>query len=215
MEKKALLLLSDGLDSPVAAYLMIKKGFFPIYITFLTTKAHRDQMEKKTYSIAQKLSIFSEKPVKHYFIPHSTNLHQIILKCPRKLTCILCKRLMFRIVEEIGKKEGINLIITGDILGEQASQTLSNLYSYNDLFHRFIKITPLIGLNKLEIINKNKEIGLYDICSKKIDSCQNYPQYPETNAKIREIINAEKRLNLKDMISKSLENMKCLTISNK
>lgn len=213
MKKKAIILLSDGLDSPVAAYLMMKKGFLPVFITFLTTQVHSKQMVKKVINIVKKLSRFSDYTIKLLFIPHTDNLKQIIKICPRKLTCILCKRLMFRIAKEIGIKEETNLIVTGDILGEQASQTLANLYSYNDIFKGFIKISPLIGLNKLKIVNINKKIGVYDISSKKIQSCQNFPQYPETNAKLLEIEKAEKKLKLKKMIADTLENVKTIIVS--
>jgi len=212
MKKKAIILLSDGLDSPVAAYLMMKKGFLPVFITFLTSQVDRKQMKEKVINIVKKLSKFSDNAIKLFFIPHTDNLKQIIKNCPRKLTCILCKRLMYRIAKEIGENEEINQIVTGDILGEQASQTLANLYSYNDIFKGFIKLCPLIGLNKLNIININKKIGVYEISSKKIQSCQSFPQYPETNAKLSEIEKAEKNLNLNKLILVSLENKKSLII---
>jgi thiamine biosynthesis protein ThiI len=213
MKKKAIILLSDGLDSPVAAYLMMKKGFLPVFITFLTTQVYSKQMKEKVVNIVKKLSRFSDNETKLVFIPHTYNLKQIIKNCPRKLTCILCKRLMYRIAEEIGKKESTNLIVTGDILGEQASQTLANLYSYNDLFNGFIKLSPLIGLNKLNIVNLNKQIGVYEVSSEKIQSCQNFPQYPETNAKLSEIKKAEKNLDLNKLVSVSLKNIESLILS--
>ncbi|MFO7796865.1 MAG: hypothetical protein ACQERB_09665 [Promethearchaeati archaeon] len=210
MNKRIISLLSDGFDSPVASYLMIKMGFTPIFVSFITTSKLDMEMMRKIKKIVKKLSDYTNDQLKLFIIPHTSNLEIFKTKCPRKLTCILCKRLMFRIAFKVAKMEGTNLILTGDILGEQASQTLSNLYSYNEIFTNFIKLSPLIGLNKQQIINLNKKIGLYDISSYKIQSCQYFPQYPETNAKEKEIENTEKLLNLSQLISNSLENVKIL-----
>ncbi|TXT66526.1 MAG: hypothetical protein BAJALOKI1v1_280025 [Promethearchaeota archaeon] len=212
MNKKVIILLSDGLDSPVASYQMMKKGFMPVFVTFITTNQYATQMEKKVLTIVHQLIKDFTLPAKLYFIPHNNNLTQIISTCPRKLTCILCKRLMYRIALALGSREGTNIIITGDILGEQASQTLSNLRAYSDLFKGSIKLSPLIGLNKLDIIHRNKDIGVYDIASQKLQSCLNYPQYPETHAKLKEVEDAEKKLDLKRIISKSLETSKKIEI---
>jgi thiamine biosynthesis protein ThiI len=118
--------------------------------------------------------------------------------------------MMLRIACYLADKEQTKLILTGDILGEQASQTLSNLYSYNEILKNYIKLMPLIGLNKLDVININKNIGLYRISSNKINSCQYYPQYPETNVKKKEIKRAENKLNLSQILENSLKNAQIL-----
>jgi len=208
--KKVICLLSDGLDSPVASYMMIKKGFIPIFLNFLTSTSSSKKMREKIVKIAKELSSFSNYKTKLYIISHTSNLEVLKRECPRKLTCVLCKRLMFRFAKEIGKREKSNFIITGDILGEQASQTLGNLFSYQNLFKNFVKISPLIGFNKKDVIDLNKKIGLYDLCSEKIASCDYNPQYPETNAKIHEVLSAEKGYNPKNLILKSLEKTELL-----
>lgn len=210
MNKKLVSLLSDGFDSPVAAYLMMKRGFKPIFLTFITTNQQNKEMITKIEKILKKLSNFADQELKLYLISHTSNLEIFKTKCSRKLTCILCKRVMLRIAAKLAAEEETNIILTGDILGEQASQTLSNLYSYNNVLDKNIKLTPLIGLNKLDIINLNKKIGLYQICSDKISSCNYYPQYPETNVKKNDIKRAEKKLNLSKMIKKSIEKAKIL-----
>lgn len=212
MTRKIISLLSDGLDSPVAAYLMMEKGFVPIFLTFITTKTQYQQMESKICKIVERLKKFTTHQLKLYFIPHTKTLNRIIKKCPRKLTCILCKRLMYRIAMRIGDKEGTNLVLTGDILGEQASQTLSNLHSYHSLFEGYIKISPLIGMNKLDVTKINKEIGVYEICSQKLQSCQFFPQFPETNAKKPEINHAETLIDVNELIKASLDNAKVKNI---
>ncbi|MEJ2279437.1 MAG: YkgJ family cysteine cluster protein [Candidatus Lokiarchaeota archaeon] len=145
-------------DKMVASYMMIKKGYTPIFLSFVTSSTNTDLMRKKLIKIVKRISNFSEYKLKLYLISHIPNLEVIKRECPRKLTCVLCKRLMIRFAKTIGKKEHTNLILTGDILGEQASQTLANLFSYHNLFKNYIKISPLIGFNKMDVININKKI---------------------------------------------------------
>jgi thiamine biosynthesis protein ThiI len=203
-------LLSDGLDSPVASYMMIKQGFTPIFLSFITSNSNIEKMKDKLIEIARKLSKFSQQKTKMYIISHIPNLELIKRECSRKLTCVLCKRLMIRIAKRIGEIENTNLILTGDILGEQASQTLGNLLSYHSLFKNYIKISPLIGFNKMEVIDINKKIGLYEICSEKIASCDYNPQYPETNAKIDDVLSAENNYDFRRYLKTSLEKAKIL-----
>ena len=116
-------------------------------------------MKKKVLKIVQILKKYSTARFKLYFVKHDPNLELFKVSCERKLTCILCKRFMIRVAKQIGINENTNLIVTGDILGEQASQTLDNLYAYNDLLTDFLIIRPLIGWNKIDVIELNKEKG--------------------------------------------------------
>ena len=207
---KFISLLSGGLDSPVATYLMIKKGFLPTILSFLISDDAEHSMKKKVLLIIKVLKKFTKNEIKVYLIKHEPNLETFKSSCERKLTCVLCKRMMIRIAKEIGRIEDINLLITGDILGEQASQTLNNLYSYNDLLNEYILLRPLIGCNKLEIIKINEKVGLYDICSQSSASCHYNPQFPETHAKLAEVINAEPAIEFKDLINHSLKSAEVL-----
>lgn len=189
---------------------MIKKGYIPIFLTFLTSDDKEHSLKKKVIKIVQTLSNLANTSLKIYFINHDPNLELFKIKCERKLTCILCKRLMLRIAKEIGKFEKTRIIVTGDILGEQASQTLDNLFSYNDLLKDFIILRPLIGRDKLEIIKLNEKIGLYEITSQSSAGCKFNPQYPETHAKSKEIYEEESRLDINSFIRKSLENAEIL-----
>ena len=189
---------------------MIKKGYFPIFLTFLTSDDKEQTLKKKVMKIVQTLSSFTSTSLKVYFINHDPNLERLSKKCDRKLTCILCKRLMIRIAKEIGNFEKTNIIVTGDILGEQASQTLDNLFAYNDLLKGFIILRPLIGRDKLEIIKLNEKTGLYKITSQSSAGCKFNPQYPETHAKIKEIDEEESKLEMNSFIKNSLNNAEIL-----
>ena len=208
--KKFISLLSGGLDSPIAAYLMIKKGFTPIFLSFLTSDDLKHSMRLKVLKIIELLKKFTEEKIKIYLINHNSNLNLFKKICERKLTCILCKRLMIRIAKHIGIREDTNLIVTGDILGEQASQTLDNLYTYNDLIENFIVLRPLIGWNKQDVIDLNRKIGLYEISSQPSASCQYNPQYPETHAKSLEVLKSESKIDINNLVIQSLKNAESL-----
>jgi len=208
--RKFISLLSGGLDSPIAAYAMIKRGFTPIFLSFLTSDDYEESMKKKVKEIVKILSTFTDDKLKIYFINHDNNLEGFKQNCDRKLTCILCKRLMLRIAKQLGKIEDVNIIVTGDILGEQASQTLDNLYSYNDVIRDTIMLRPLIGCDKQEVININKQIGLYNTTSIASAGCNFNPQYPETHAKLFEVENSESKVNITKLVENSIRNAEIL-----
>jgi len=208
--KKFVSLLSGGLDSPVGAYLMTTRGFKPIFLSFLTSDDLNQSMKKKVIKLIDQLKILLNQEIKIYFINHDPNLTIFQKSCERKLTCVLCKRLMLRIATEIAKKENTKIIVTGDILGEQASQTLDNLISYNDILDGFITLRPLIGWDKIEVINLNKKLGLYEITSQKSASCQYNPKYPETHAKKKDIEKSELNVNIPQIVKESIERAEVL-----
>ncbi|MFX0026157.1 MAG: hypothetical protein ACFE8M_07060 [Candidatus Hermodarchaeota archaeon] len=208
--KKIVSLLSAGLDSPVAAYLMMKKDFHPVFLTFLTFNSQNLKVKEKIVEIVKILAKFAKTTFKIYFIPHDLTLNLLKQLCERKLTCILCKRLMIRIAIQIAEIENTNLIVTGDILGEQASQTLDNIYTYNNLIENYMIIRPLIGWNKLEVINLNKKLSLYEITSKLSISCLYNPEFPETHAKLHEIQNNESKIKIRDIVKKAISSAELL-----
>ena len=208
--RKFISLLSGGLDSPIAAYVMIKRGFTPTFLTFLTSDDYEDSLKKKVINIVKILTTFTDNKLKIYFINHDNNLEGFKQSCDRKLTCVLCKRLMLRIAKQLGKLEGTNIIVTGDILGEQASQTLDNLYSYNNIIQDFILLRPLIGCDKQEVININKQIGLYNTSSESSAGCQFNPQYPETHAKLVEVEDSELKVNISELVESSISSAEIL-----
>ena len=189
---------------------MIKRGFTPTFLTFLTSDDYEDSLKKKVIKIVNILTTFTDNKLKIYFINHDNNLEGFKQACDRKLTCVLCKRLMIRIAKQLGKLEGTNIIVTGDILGEQASQTLDNLFSYNNIIQDFILLRPLIGCDKQEVININKQIGLYNTSSESSAGCQFNPQYPETHAKLFEVEDSELKVNISDLVENSIKSAEIL-----
>jgi thiamine biosynthesis protein ThiI len=208
--KKFISLLSGGLDSPIASLLMIEKGFRPIFISFLTSDDIDQSMRQKVLKLIEFLKKITKEKIKIYLINHDPNLNLFKQVCERKLTCILCKRLMIRIAKQIAREEGTNIIVTGDILGEQASQTLDNLHIYNDLLENFIILRPLIAWNKQDVIDLNRKKGLYEILSQTSASCQFNPPYPETHAKSIEVLKSESKVDINLLVIQSLERAESL-----
>ncbi len=208
--RKFISLLSGGLDSSIAAYLMIKRGFTPVFLSFLTSDDENHSMKNKVIDLVKLLSKHTDNELKIYIINHDNNLEAFKQFCDRKLTCVLCKRLMLRTAKRLGRLENTKIIVTGDILGEQASQTLDNLYSYNSIIQDFIVLRPLIGCDKQEVININKKIGSYEVSSIPSAGCKFNPQYPETHAKPHEIQHSESKINIFDLVENSIENAEVL-----
>lgn len=210
--KKFISLLSGGFDSPFAAALMIKRQYIPVFLSFLTSDDKENSMKNKVIRIVKKLKNLTNNQLKVYFIDLDGNLKILSNNCDRKLTCVLCKRLMLRIARTLAIKEQTNLIVTGDILGEQASQTLDNLYSYNEIAKDFVILRPLIAYDKNEVISGIRELGLYDIISQPSAACLFNPQYPETHAKLKEVILSEKRININDLINNAFSKVEILNL---
>jgi thiamine biosynthesis protein ThiI len=203
-------LISGGLDSPIAAYMMLKKEYIPIFLSFVTSSEEYEDSKNKIIRIIKSLKKYSNQKLKLYLIDHISTLETLINRCNRKLTCVLCKRLMIRISKKIGQKEDTNILLMGDILAEQASQTLDNLNAYNDLMENMVLLRPLIGFNKLEVIELNRNLNLYNITSEDIGGCQYYPKYPETNAKKEDLLFAESVININEIIDNSIRKAKIL-----
>ena len=216
--QKAICLISDGLDSPIATFLLEQKGVEVIGINFnnqpLVVPAKRkNKMEvqssnKPIFDIAQTLvnSFKKQKKFELYIVPNGIDLQTIMTKSEdSKITCILCKRLMIKKAEQFAIELNARLIATGEILGEQASQTISNLKNIESALTTRILIRPNIGLNKDEIITIAREIGTYqhsEVSAKY--TCGAVPIKPATQAAIERIISAEQKIGLEDSIKRSI-----------
>ncbi len=207
---KLITLISGGIDSPVAAHLMLKKGceMTAIHLKNSTDKRQLEKIKK----ILKTLEKLHNTKISLYSIDHAQTLEKITKKCDTKLTCILCRRFMYRIAEEIAKKEKADAILTGESLGQVASQTLDNLYAEHSSTRTRV-LRPLIGFDKSEIINISKDIGTYETSILPDTSCPFTPKYPETHAKKKDIESAEKKLDIDTIIKKVTKKAKSIDIS--
>ena len=209
---RAAVLLSGGIDSPVAAYLTIKRGVQVSFVHFhahpYTDKASIDKV-KSIIKILNKFQFNSRL----YLVPFADIQKQILLKTFSKLRVILYRRFMLRIAEEIAKKEKALALVTGDSIGQVASQTLGNIYVISKSANLPI-LRPLIGFDKEEIINLAKKIKTFDVSIlPHQDCCARFlPRHPETKADSKKVESEEKKLDVKKMIEKAVKDSKLLTI---
>ncbi len=208
-------LVSGGIDSPVAAWLMMKKGFVPIFVFYDNYPFTDQTTKKKALDVIRRVSRCVLKySVTVHVVPHGEDLADILRNCPRNLTCVLCRRMMYRVAERVASLEGAEAIATGEIIGEHASQTLRNLCVENEALKEFPVLRPLIGMDKLEVERLARKAGTLEISTRPALCCSAPPSRPRTQAKLEEVIRAEQNLPIEDMIKRDLEGAEVFTLQS-
>lgn len=179
---KVICLLSGGFDSPVAAYMMMKRGVEVVFVHFWNNNVDSCSVESKVVSLAKRLSKYQNN-TKLYMVPFGDIQRQIIAKVPSDLRMLIYRRYMMKIASSIAKDIKIDFLITGDNLSQVASQTYENLFSLYKLSEKPI-LSPLIGFNKQEIINLAHKIGTYEISKQPYEDCCSFfiAKHPKLNA---------------------------------
>lgn len=203
---KVVVMLSGGIDSPVAAWYAMKRGARSVFVHFHSVPQTSRASLEKVEDIAKILSGFQGKSA-IYFVPILAIQKEAVLKVPASLRVIVYRRAMFRIAQEIARRERANAIVTGDALGQVASQTLENIAAIEDAVSIPV-LRPLIGFDKQEIIEKAKEIGTYDISILPHDDCCSLflPKHPETKARLEDVRMAEERIDVEMSANDAREN---------
>lgn len=213
---KVICLISGGIDSPVAAWLMMRRGcsIIPLFAYF---PRGGDESDLKRFieviKILKKWHIGEEMPV--YIYKHEHNLIAF-RKIALKYTCILCRRMMYRVANELAKRTGAKAIVTGENLAQVASQTLYNLRVI-DQASELPVLRPMIGFNKEESIRLAKKIGTYEASCMRVTSgctpikgCWARPPKPVTKAELEEVLELESKLNIDDLLNRSVESIRQL-----
>lgn len=212
-QRKVVCLLSGGIDSPVACWLAMKRGCPIVPVYFDNTPITDEATTAKAIETAKKLFEWSIGYSRRmYIIPHGQNLEIFAKKGPPKLTCILCKRMMYRIAERIATAEGAEGIVTGEAIGEQASQTIVNLRVLNEASKNYPIHRPLLGFDKIETEAIAKKIGTFEISTKKAKGCTAAPKQPATQAKLDVVKKAEDSLPIEAMVETSVQAAKIMTL---
>ncbi len=203
---KLIALISGGIDSPVAALRMLKRGCSIVLLHFHNYSQHSQNVKNKILDLSKILSKFQFK-TKLYNIDFKLIQQEIVKKIPSEFRMIIYRRLMFKIGEEFLKKELASGFVTGDSLAQVASQTIENLQVINEIT-KFPIFSPLIGSDKLDIIKEAKEIGTYDISVLPYEDCCSYlvAQHPITKSNLEEIKKLEEKLNINELIQLALKN---------
>jgi len=190
---KGLALLSGGIDSPVAAYLMMKRGMKVDFIHFSSPPYTTEKSKEKVISLAKKLREF-ENSSKLFIVPFTQIQIKIRKCCDVDLLTILLRRAMFKISESIAKKYKYNVLITGESLGQVASQTINSISVIENVIEIPV-FRPLIGLDKEEIINYSRKINTFEISILPYEDCCTIfvPKHPKINPNLIEVIEEEKK----------------------
>ncbi len=198
---KAVVLLSGGIDSPVASFYAMKKGLRPIYLHLHAYPDNKKAMDSKMRKLMEVLNGYY--PSKCYFVPAHV-FQASIMDTPREYELVLFKRFAYRMAERIAKKEGAEVIVTGESLGQVASQTVKNLIATERGMESLV-MRPLIGFDKIEIISMASRIGTYDISIKSYpDVCSIRARNPSTSARPDVIDRLYKKCKLDSVITKSI-----------
>ena len=207
---KVVVLLSSGIDSPVAAYLMMKRGCEVIALHCNNDPFAGPKVTENFNLLVDQLNIYaSGVPIKRRVIDYGEYLTVAKEKAPEKMTCVLCKSGMYRIAEKLANKLGADAIVDGSSVGQVASQTLSNILATRYGVDMPI-LSPLIGLDKEEITKISKDIGTFDISKIDDGGCSAVPRYPETHADLERVKKACEDMDQDTEVQKAFENIRKL-----
>jgi thiamine biosynthesis protein ThiI len=207
MGGKVLSMISGGIDSPVATWQMMKRGAFINYLHFHSVPYTSDASIKKVLDV---IKVFQKHQLRAtLFLAELAPIQEeVIEKCHEKYRIILYRRFMFRIAEALAKREGAHAVITGESLGQVASQTIENMETIEAVTSMPI-LRPLVGMDKQEIVNKSKEIGTYDISILPDEDCCAYfqPKQPATKATVEQLQKAEENLDVEALVEGALDSL--------
>jgi thiamine biosynthesis protein ThiI len=209
---KLVSLLSGGIDSPVASYLMLKQDAELIAVHFHHQTPDKLGVENKVVQLCQQLSTFAKHPIKLYLIPFKDVQFALIKAIPATHRMVVYRRYMLRIAEEILESEGAEGFVTGDNLGQVASQTLDNItVIYNATKRRIL--TPLLGADKVDTVKLSKEIGTYEISIIPYEDCCSFliAKHPATHARLADVEKMESAVpNPDELIAHAVKNAKIM-----
>lgn len=209
---KGLVLLSGGIDSPVAAWMMAKRGMLIEAMHFHSYPYTSERAQEKVEELASIVAGYCGR-----FKMHIINLlpiqEEIVQHCPEEETTILVRRFMMRIAEQVAQEKECTMLITGENLGQVASQTAEALV-VTDASVTMPVMRPLIAMDKVDIMDKAKEIGTFETSIQPYEDCCTVflPKHPTTKPKLNKILESESRLDVDGLISAAVESKKTITI---
>ena len=192
---KVVCTISTGLDSPIAAFKIMKRGTIPVFVYYDNSPHSNERCTEVAIGQAQLLANYIHGfEVRLYIVPHWPDLEEAIDKGPEKMTCIFCKRNMMKMAREIAVIENADAIVTGEIIGEQASQTTANLRTLDQAAAAYPILRPLAGDDKVDIERMAHEIGTYEFAKEGLECCDLAPKYPALAAKVEDAVRAEEKM---------------------
>ncbi len=209
---KAAIMISGGIDSPVAAWCMAKRGLHLSAIHFASPPYTSARAEQKVHELLSKVSEYSGR-IDLFVVPFTEIQEMIRDKCPEELFTIIMRRMMMRIACELSKKEGCGALITGESLGQVASQTLPAL-ACTDAVATIPVFRPLIGMDKDEIVVISRKIETFDISIQPYEDCCTVftPKHPRLKPTLEMVETAESALAASELIARAMEDVRLVII---
>ena len=202
---RMLALLSGGIDSPVAAWRMMRRGTEVELVHFHGQPYTDPSSVRQAVDLSEILTDYHLAVTLH-LVPLADAQRDVVMKAPSGLRVILYRRMMMRIASQLAFDRGLQALVTGDSLGQVASQTIENLKAVDESVPSVQVIRPLVGMDKLEIIDDARRIGTFEISTRKHQDCCVLfePKSPTTKARLSDVGAAEAELDIEAMVGKAL-----------
>lgn len=210
---RAMLLISGGIDSPVAGYMIAKRGVTLSAVHFYSYPYTSERARDKVVDLVRIVSGYAG-PIRLHLVPFTSIQLAIHEKCPSSETTILMRRLMMRIAERFALLDGCQALVTGEAIGQVASQTIESLTVTGDAVTLPV-FRPLIGFDKEEIIDRAKAIGTFETSIQPFEDCCTVfvPQHPVTKPTLARIRESESLVDFTGMIEEAVQNTETLEIA--
>lgn len=209
---KATLLLSGGIDSPVAGHMIAKRGVEIDAVNFFSFPYTSERAKEKVIDLSSILARYTSK-INLHIVPFTEIQLAIRDNCPEEHMTLIMRRFMMSISEKIAQKNNSIALITGESVGQVASQTLAALNVTNSVVEMPV-LRPLIGMDKKEIVERSREIGAFETSILPYEDCCTVftPKHPTTNPKLKLIEKSEAKLNVEELIEKALNGVETITV---
>lgn len=198
-------LLSGGIDSPVAAWKLMKRGCTAVFVHFHSFPYTNQESQDKAKQIVELLARLQFQ-ARLYLVPFAEIQRHIMVHAPMELRVILYRRYMMRMAERIARRERARMLVTGDCVGQVASQTIANM----DVVSRAVEmpiLRPLVGDDKEDIVRLAKRIGTFAISTLPDQDCCSLfvPKHPETRARLEDVLAAESKIDVREAMEQALK----------
>ena len=210
---RAALLISGGIDSPVAGYMMAKRGLELIAVHFASPPYTSERAEQKVHSLLKQVSKYSGRIT--LFVVPFTEIQELIKdNCPEDIFTVVMRRMMMRVSQKIAAKEHAGALITGESVGQVASQTMPAI-ACTDAVCEMPVFRPLIGMDKDEVVAISRKIETFDISILPYEDCCTVftPKHPRTKPTIDYVEECEKALEVDRLVDEAVENTRFLFIN--
>ena len=211
---QAALLISGGIDSPVAGWMMSKRGLRLVGIHFASPPYTSQRAEMKVHALLKQVSKYSGS-IPLYTVPFTHIQEEIKDKCPEELFTIIMRRFMMRCSEALAKRNDCGALVTGESVGQVASQTMQAIGCTEAVVENLPVFRPLIGMDKDEVIEISRKIGTFETSIQPYEDCCTVftPKHPRTRPQLSYVENAESALDVDALTKEAIDNTKFITIS--